>query len=90
MTGIVLSGSRNVFIVAPLQSTLSSQPATADNLICRIKGKILKDTEDCYNPLAPGDRVLLEDDPLHPGTALIIGVEKRKKRSHRNMAYYVK
>jgi ribosome biogenesis GTPase len=45
---------------------------------CRLKGKVLKGQEKAYNPLAPGDRVLYRDDPLHPGTGLISGLEERR------------
>jgi ribosome biogenesis GTPase len=34
--------------------------------------------EDYYNPLAPGDRVHIEADPLHPGTGRIIAAEERR------------
>jgi ribosome biogenesis GTPase len=47
-------------------------------LECRIKGKILKGVEGYYNPLAPGDRVEVEQDPLHPGTGMIRGLEERR------------
>jgi ribosome biogenesis GTPase len=68
----VISGSRNIF-------TLKTADG-AETLECRIKGKVLKGTEDCYNPLAPGDLVEVEYDPLHPGTGLIRGLEKRRNR----------
>jgi len=42
-------------------------------LQCRIKGKILDDAEGFYNPLAPGDRVVVE-----PGTGMIVALEERK------------
>ncbi len=45
---------------------------------CRIKGKVLKDVEDAYNPLSPGDRVEIELDPGHPGKAMILSRAKRK------------
>jgi ribosome biogenesis GTPase len=63
MTGIVLSGSRNIFTVRP--------DGEVHNLECRIKGKILKGTEGFYNPLAPGDRVSLE-------FGMITSLEERK------------
>jgi ribosome biogenesis GTPase len=47
-------------------------------LECRIKGKILKGVEGYYNPLAPGDRVIIESDPAHPGTGMILGLEERR------------
>jgi len=72
-SGLVLSGSKNIFTIIPL--TLSSpQPL----LKCRIKGKILKEAEGFYNPLAPGDKVQFEPDPLHPGTGKITALEERK------------
>jgi ribosome biogenesis GTPase len=47
-------------------------------LECRIKGKVLKGVETFYNPLAPGDRVLVEEDT--PGTGRIIALEERRNR----------
>jgi ribosome biogenesis GTPase len=68
MTGTVLSGSHNIFIVH-----LDSGAA----LTCRIKGKVLKDEGLYANPLAPGDRVLVECD--HSGQrGFIVGVEPRR------------
>ena len=78
MKGLVLYGSRNLFTVAPLQSLTQSPLKENENLECRIKGKVLKGMENYYNPLAPGDWVNIERDPLHPGTALITGAEERR------------
>ena len=69
MTGLVIKGSRNIFTVR----------ADGEELECRIKGKVLKDAarqriEDRYNPIAPGDTVTLERDPLAPGQAKILSV----------------
>jgi ribosome biogenesis GTPase len=73
MNGVVLRGSRNIFTVRP------DGDNTTNTLECRIKGKILKDAEGFYNPLAPGDRVKVEIDPLSPPeTGMIISLEKRK------------
>jgi ribosome biogenesis GTPase len=72
MKGLVTSGSRNIFTVR-----IENEPALT-LLECRIKGKILKDAEGFYNPLAPGDRVSVEADPLHPGTGMILALEKRR------------
>ena len=71
MKGLVLRGSRNIFTVVPCDDTKTV-------LECRLKGKVLKGMEDYYNPLAPGDRVNIETDPLHPGTALITAAEVRR------------
>ena len=62
-SGIVLSGSRNIFTVRPDEES--------PDLECRIKGKILKGAEGFYNPLAPGDRVILEGK-------MITSLERRK------------
>ncbi|MDR1587106.1 MAG: ribosome small subunit-dependent GTPase A [Treponema sp.] len=72
MKGLVISGSRNIFTVR-----VEDEPALAP-LECRIKGKVLKDAEGFYNPLAPGDRVSVEADPLRPGTGMILSPEKRR------------
>lgn len=69
MTGTVLWGSNNIFFV---------RREDGEELECRIKGKVLKGVEGYYNPLAPGDLVELELDPLHPGKALITGLGERK------------
>ncbi|GHU69244.1 putative ribosome biogenesis GTPase RsgA [Spirochaetia bacterium] len=72
MRGMVIRGSRNVFTVRTGSSDLE----------CRIKGKILKGTEGYYNPLAPGDWVIVEPegapDPAHVGTGMILGFEERR------------
>jgi len=51
VTGLVIRGSRNLFIVR----------AGNDEIECRIKGKILKSAEGYYNPIAPGDIVRIKD-----------------------------
>jgi len=66
LKGTVIRGSRNVITVR-LEST---------EIECRIKGKVLKDAENQYNPAAPGDVVILERESK-PGSALILSVEKR-------------
>ena len=74
LSGEVLCGSRNIFTVQLNDPGSTGLPVTLE---CRIKGKILKGREGFYNPLAPGDRVKLEADPLHPGTGMIIALEER-------------
>lgn len=69
MTGTVIRGSKNIFTVRIDEGT---------EYECRLKGKILKDAKGFYNPLAPGDRVLLEEDLGNTGKALIHGLEKRR------------
>jgi ribosome biogenesis GTPase len=61
MKAMVLRGSRNLFTVR----------AGTDEFECRIKGKVLKEAEGYYNPLAPGDIIEAEN-------GLITGLEKRR------------
>ena len=76
MKGLVLQGSRNIFTVVPDSDVIPDNEAKT--IECRIKGKILKGMENYYNPLAPGDRVNIEADPLHPEKALITAAEERR------------
>jgi ribosome biogenesis GTPase len=73
--GLVIRGSRNIFTVR-----IDGEPGGSGEieLECRIKGKVLKGVEEYYNPLAPGDRVAVEADPLHPGTGRILALEERR------------
>jgi ribosome biogenesis GTPase len=65
--GLVIRGSRNIFTVRPEAKEDGAAPAEIE---CRIKGKVLKDAADMYNPLAPGDLVTVD-------TGMILGLEKR-------------
>jgi len=67
--GTVHWGVNNIFTVKPDDGPLVE---------CRIKGKVLKDVEDAYNPLSPGDRVEIDLDPGHLGKAMILSRGKRK------------
>jgi len=71
LKGIVIRGSRNILTV--LIETEKEPPA---ELECKIKGKVLKDAENLYNPFAPGDRVAVEYQKKS-GAAMILSVEKR-------------
>jgi ribosome biogenesis GTPase len=73
MTGRIVSGSCNIFIV----KTESSLPKIYE---CRIKGKVLKGTQGFYNPLAPGDRVEFDAGPdtAQTNTGFIRCVEARR------------
>lgn len=74
MTGLIVRGSNNIFYVRP-----DTDPCVGNEEIeCRIKGKVLKGVEGYYNPLAPGDRVHIELDPLHPGKGLVTELVERK------------
>jgi len=61
MNGTILTGSHNIFTVRSDEGDIE----------CRIKGKILKGAQDLYNPLAPGDRVSVEN-------GMITALEERK------------
>jgi ribosome biogenesis GTPase len=69
LIGTVYSGINNIFRIRGV-----------DNLWyeCRIKGKILKDEEESYNPLAPGDMVEFEQSGS--GQGLILSRSPRKNR----------
>jgi len=74
LNALVIRGSRNLFTVM----VPNTQMVTDTILECRLKGKVLKGIEDYYNPLAPGDRVSIELDPLNPGTGMITSLEERR------------
>lgn len=69
MKGLVIRGSRNIFTIKNESEQIVE---------CRLKGKVLKGIEDFYNPLAPGDLVIYDEDPLHSGTGLITSLVTRK------------
>lgn len=66
MTGLVMKGSRNVFVVR----------SGVEFYECRIKGKVLKCEGEYYNPLAPGDIVEFTADGA--GAGMITALQKRK------------
>jgi len=71
--GLVIRGSRNIFTVRPEAEEGVVPPKEIE---CRIKGKVLKDVVDLYNPLAPGDRVVVD-------TGLILALEERRNKFSR-------
>jgi ribosome biogenesis GTPase len=71
LKGLVIQGSRNIMTVR-----VESEEGIRE-LECRIKGKVLKSGEDYYNPIAPGDSVIVERQN-NENTALILGVEDRR------------
>jgi len=73
LKGLVIRGSRNVITVRVDNGEISSPI----ELECRIKGKVLKGGEKFYNPLAPGDIVVIERQN-NSNSALILSVEKRR------------
>ncbi|MCL2179819.1 MAG: ribosome small subunit-dependent GTPase A, partial [Treponema sp.] len=67
--GLVIRGSRNIITVR-----VDSENGHED-IECRIKGKVLKGHENVYNPIAPGDFLLIECDEE---SAMILSVEERR------------
>jgi ribosome biogenesis GTPase len=65
--GLVVRSSHNIMTVK-VEST---------ELECRIKGKVLKGHDSFYNPIAPGDWVIVEYD-IKSKAALILSLEDRK------------
>jgi ribosome biogenesis GTPase len=73
--GLVIRSSRNIMIVR-----VDTQEGSKE-FECRIKGKILKGHENVYNPVAPGDWVIIEHkkNPVSQNmdTAMVLSVEER-------------
>ncbi len=69
--GLVVRGSHNI-ITVQIENENGVQ-----ELECRIKGKVLKGSEGFYNPLAPGDIVVVEIEE-NSNKAQILSVEKRR------------
>ncbi|MDR1302803.1 MAG: ribosome small subunit-dependent GTPase A [Treponema sp.] len=69
MKGLVISASRNIFMVKPdvPQPGKKGVETVKTNVTCRIKGKVLKGVEPYDKPLAPGDRVSFDQEPGHQG-----------------------
>ncbi|MBC8342614.1 MAG: ribosome small subunit-dependent GTPase, partial [Bacteroidetes bacterium] len=65
-TGIIIKGINNIYTVL----------ADNNEILCRIKGKVLKENEKTYNPLAPGDKVIITSQGASDG--LIIDRVLRK------------
>jgi len=65
ITGLVIRSSRNIMTVR------IDTPEGKKELECRIKGKVLKGHENVYNPIAPGDIVLVNN-------AMILSVQERR------------
>ena len=69
MTALILSGSNNIYLAKTDEGEI---------LECRLKGKVLKGAEGFYNPIAPGDRVVLSVGDTNEGEALITGLSERR------------
>jgi ribosome biogenesis GTPase / thiamine phosphate phosphatase len=69
--GLVIRASRNIMTVR-IDTDNGQQ-----EIECRIKGKVLKDSINLYNPIAPGDWVVAEREK-NSVSAMILSVEKRR------------
>ena len=69
MEGLIIAGTNNLFSVECDDGDMRS---------CTIKGKVLKSDKRFYNPIAPGDRVQLEVDPINNQKGQILSVLDRK------------
>ncbi len=66
--GIVLGGTNNQFEVEMPDGKVR---------LCPIKGKVLRESEGYYNPLAPGDRVEIQVDEHDDGQGKIVSLVPR-------------
>ena len=69
MEGLIIAGTNNTF-------TVECDDELTRN--CTIKGKVLKSDKQFYNPLAPGDRVTIEPDPINEQKGQVLNVLERK------------
>lgn len=69
MKGLVLAGTNNLFTVECDDEVIRN---------CTIKGKVLKQDKEFYNPIAPGDIVEIEIDPINDEKGQVLSVEKRR------------
>lgn len=69
MQALVLSGTNNLFTVECDDKTIRQ---------CSIKGKVIKTDKKFYNPLAPGDFVEIEVDPINDEKGQILNLLPRK------------
>ncbi len=69
MKGRVVAGTNNLF-------TVECQDGITRN--CTIKGKVVKTDKEFYNPIAPGDMVEIESDPINDQKGQIISLAERK------------
>lgn len=68
INGLVLGGTNNQFEVERADGTVC---------LCGIKGKILRESEGYYNPLAPGDRVEIQVDEHDEARGQIVSLLPR-------------
>lgn len=69
MQGTVIAGTNNLFTVECSDDVIRN---------CSIKGKVLKLDKTFYNPIAPGDVVEIEEDPMNSQKGQIVSLMPRK------------
>lgn len=69
MNGLVIAGTNNLFTVECADDNIRN---------CTIKGKVLKSDKKFYNPIAPGDLVEIEIDPINDSKGQILSLQERK------------
>ena len=83
IVGQVVSGINNIYQVRVFLKDLylEKNPLVKSSnfrlIECRIKGKVLNEKDRSYNPIAPGDRVLISVDLQSPNKGWILEKEKR-------------
>jgi ribosome biogenesis GTPase len=73
LEGIVLYGINNIYTVL----------VSGKELQCRIKGKVLEEEEQYYNPIAAGDYVSIMEDPFSNSMGWIVERKERKNGFYR-------
>ena len=68
MEGLIIAGTNNTFTV---------ECDDEINRHCTIKGKVIKSDRQFYNPIAPGDRVVVEPDPINESKGQVVSVLPR-------------
>lgn len=68
-SGRISFGANNIFKVYAEDGSIAE---------CRIKGKVLREPEPSYNPLAPGDLVSFVPDPHESGKGVILERQERR------------
>lgn len=69
LEGLVIAGTNNLF-------TVECEDGIVRN--CTIKGKVLKSDKQFYNPIAPGDKVQIEPDPMNEQKGQVLSLVPRK------------
>ena len=69
MNGTVIAGTNNLFTV---------ECEDEITRLCSIKGKVIKSDKEFYNPIAPGDMLEIEADPMNEKKGQVLSIMPRK------------